>query len=616
MFDILNRGILLPFLCLLALPVMVSAAESNGLDRLLNASFDRLEAVQVDPFLLPAQQFPQDVLESVSDPMLLTPRAEAWQMLMTQRPASLLLELPTPEGNLTLQLTTAYSPLSVDFDPSFLENGLISTWEPGLYYKGVVEGRNGTLAALSFFDDRIVGLISEGGATWVVANLNGDFDRILLYRDSKLLIDNDQQCQLIEAPEEAVDHLAEQRSSSVCKEVSVQFDCDYEMYQDNGSSVSNTMSEVSAIFNVSQTIFLIDDIHVVIANINVFTSPDPYAAYLDASSILSVYRSNLNASGFIGDVAQLLSTRSDNLGGIGYLPSSGLCTSSFNYAFSNIWNSWSAFPLYSWTVDVITHEFGHVFSSRHTHWCGWSGGAIDNCYATEGSCAPGPPPTGGGGTIMSYCHLTSYGKDFTQSFGPQPGATVRNRINSASCLPDCPATGCQVPENASSTTTSNSVNVSWDAVASALGYQARGQLAGTGNFAYKTTASTGLTVGSLNPSTNYEWQVRAYCGPGDTSAWTVLQPFTTGTSREAYPHAMKLYPNPVDQSLQIHTDLAGSPLVVRVYDLTGRIILEELMQPDGSGRLQLSDLGSLEEGLYLIRLSGDKGVAEARFAKR
>ena len=49
---------------------------------------------------------------------------------------------------------------------------------------------------------------------------------------------------------------------------------------------------------------------------------------------------------------------------------------------------------------VITHETGHNLGSNHTQWCGWPGGAIDNCYDTEGNCEPGPAPVNGG-TMMS-----------------------------------------------------------------------------------------------------------------------------------------------------------------------------------------------------------------------
>jgi len=93
-------------------------------------------------------------------------------------------------------------------------------------------------------------------------------------------------------------------------------------------------------------------------------------------------------------------------------------------------------------VMVVTHEFGHLFGSRHTHACVWNGDntAIDGCAGyTEGSCSlPGNPPQGG--TIMSYCHQQSVGINFALGFGLQPGNVIRNSVINGNCL-DCCAAG-------------------------------------------------------------------------------------------------------------------------------------------------------------------------------
>ncbi|MFZ9661260.1 MAG: T9SS type A sorting domain-containing protein, partial [Chitinophagaceae bacterium] len=111
------------------------------------------------------------------------------------------------------------------------------------------------------------------------------------------------------------------------------------------------------------------------------------------------------------------------------------------------YDSYSQFPTYSWTVEVITHEMGHNLGSRHTHSCSWdvdgdgtASEMIDGCGPSagysEGSCTVAPLPSTGG-TIMSYCHLTSAGINFNNGFGPLPGAAIRSYTYNSSCLTAC-----------------------------------------------------------------------------------------------------------------------------------------------------------------------------------
>jgi hypothetical protein len=169
----------------------------------------------------------------------------------------------------------------------------------------------------------------------------------------------------------------------------------------------------------------------------IWTTADPYNGS-GSSSNLSSFQSNRSGS-FTGTIAQLVTFRS--LGGGVAAGFSGICNSnrSASMCTSGINTSYSTVPTYSWTVSVVTHEAGHLLGSRHTHACVWNGNntAIDSCSgATEGGC-PLPGNPSGGGTIMSYCHLTSVGINFNRGFGPQPATTIRNRVEGGSCLGTC-----------------------------------------------------------------------------------------------------------------------------------------------------------------------------------
>ena len=190
---------------------------------------------------------------------------------------------------------------------------------------------------------------------------------------------------------------------------------------------------------------------------------------------------------FNGDYAHFLTTRSLG-GGIAYIPSNP-CASSKQYktGVSAINNTYNDFPTYSWTVEVVTHELGHNLGSNHTQWCGWVGGPLDNCYATEGGCPQGPAPTNGG-TIMSYCHLTSYGINLSNGFGQQPGDKIRSVVSGAACFGNCKMTIAIVKSNASCGQSNGGATVTASN--------------GTGAITYTwSNAQTGATLSNVGPGT-------------------------------------------------------------------------------------------------------------------
>lgn len=131
------------------------------------------------------------------------------------------------------------------------------------------------------------------------------------------------------------------------------------------------------------------------------------------------------------------------LGGVA-ITINGLCSQD-NFSYSDVTTSFSTVPTYSWTIQVISHEFGHLLGSPHTHGCYWNDNdtAIDGCGQqagySEGDCPQAPIPSSAvKGTIMSYCHLTNAGISFSNGFGPQPAALILSTVNGSACLStDC-----------------------------------------------------------------------------------------------------------------------------------------------------------------------------------
>ncbi|GAB4042454.1 hypothetical protein GCM10028810_01430 [Spirosoma litoris] len=139
---------------------------------------------------------------------------------------------------------------------------------------------------------------------------------------------------------------------------------------------------------------------------------------------------------FPGNIAHLLTSRYfTDYGGVA-AGLDGLQNRDHAYSVSVSHNPSQAeqYPTYSREVKVITHELGHNFGSPHTHWCGWPGGAIDNCGTPEpylGNSCNGPDPVNGG-TIMSYCdHGGASSFSLGNGFGPYPGDKIRTKIAEA-----------------------------------------------------------------------------------------------------------------------------------------------------------------------------------------
>jgi hypothetical protein len=305
----------------------------------------------------------------------------------------------------------------------------------GKHYRGVVKGNQKSLVAISIFENEVMGFISEPGKSNLVIGLLKDNSSHVIYEDNDLRDNFGFDCATadtdIEYTLEELEGIDDSRALSDC--VRIYLEVDNDIYVDKGSSIPSVTTFITGLFNQVATMYANEQINVVLSPLVIWTQPSPYNS-TSSSGMLNAFLANTGA--FDGDLAQLLSYKAS--GGIAYVDQ--LCASNPDYSksFSSIYPTYENVPVYSWSVMVMTHEFGHLFGSSHTHACAWNGNntAIDGCYTTEGSC-PQPGIPSGGGTVMSYCHLTSAGINLNLGFGPQPGNLIRNRVTNASCTQPC-----------------------------------------------------------------------------------------------------------------------------------------------------------------------------------
>jgi Metallo-peptidase family M12/Repeat of unknown function (DUF5648) len=366
------------------------------------------------------------------------------QSLIESDLESITLPLPTENaGTVELELVKAeiYSP---DFTVVTSSGEEPVEYEKGVHYWGVVKGDPNSLAAISIFRNEVMGFYStEEGGNVVLGRLRGNNrrNRHVLYAERDLKSKRGSVCGTKDDEEILpVSTFQPQAVPVANKRLKIYVEADFDVYQSQGS-VANTVNFITGIFNQSAVLFSSEGIPIVLSQVFVWTSQSPYNSQT-SQQVLTQFQNTRTS--FNGDFGHLVSvTTNSNLGGIaaGF---NGFCNASYaqRECFSDVDTTYSAVPTYSWTVGVFTHEMGHLMGSRHTHACVWNGNgtAIDGCGPTanpiyaEGSCQTGPIP-GGGGTIMSYCHLLSgVGINFANGFGPQPGNVIRSQFSSAGCL--------------------------------------------------------------------------------------------------------------------------------------------------------------------------------------
>ncbi len=513
------QRIYLPFFFLIGMVFSALSQTQTPLDQLIGqekANGTRFERVRLF-------QTPEDIKQSgrygdiIREGFLLKPDVAAFQRLRSDKPRTIRMELPYGVSVLLVQM----DPISDDFLVTTEDDKPVN-YTPGVYYRGIIDGEEGSLAAISIFDNEVFALVNSRRTGTMVIGKLGDVrdNEHVCYFERDMLVSDNFECGTEEpdySPEELRllnEMAASVGSRDVNKCVRVYFECEYQLYVEKQSNTTTVTNFVTGLFNVVSTLYANESVTTIISQIFIWTSPDSYPT-TSTSAALSAFRAarpNVN-----GNLAHLLSRGAPTGGGVAYL--AGLCNG-WGYAYSYINSSYNNFPTYSWTIEVVTHEMGHNLNSPHTHNCSaWTGGAIDGCGPsagyTEGSCTPPPLPTGGG-TIMSYCHLVSgVGINFNLGFGPQPGNRIRAYINNAACLAPCSPVGCP-------TLTFNKTNVG--CFGGSTGSATVITADGTGPYTYLwSNGATSATINNLLAGA-YSVSVTASTGCQTTASVTITQP--------------------------------------------------------------------------------------------
>ncbi len=414
-------------------------------------------------------------------------------------------------------------------------------YEKGIYYRGMVKEDINSIVSFNFFKNECNGIISN--VEWsnlVVGKLqktNNTSDYII-YKDEDLKILNDSGCQTKDNVEPQESTTQKNIQSTRC--VTMYFEIDNNLYVSNGSNSTTTTNWMTSVYNNVQTLYNNDGITTSLRSMYIWTTPDPYQ---NTGTTSSAYLSKFHQVRpvFDGDVGQLVGIDPGGLGGVA-VSINGLCKTG-NYSYSDVNFSYSTVPTYSWTVQVITHEFGHLLGSPHTHSCIWNGNssAIDNCAAVgigasaEGySCytAPGIIPSAATkGTIMSYCHLVSgIGINFNNGFGPQPKTRILNAVNNGTCLStDCISTCInKITSSGVSNINSTSATLNWTETGGTISSEVSVFPLTSSSGTWETPTTNTFVKNGLTPNTYYKAVFRNTCSGGLIGATSTIIFVTNG----------------------------------------------------------------------------------------
>lgn len=473
-------------------------------------------------------------------------------------------------------------------------------------FRGILANEEKSLVSLTFFEDQVSGFISSPSlGNYNIEKLLND-KLIAIYPIDNISVTNDFKCGVVEEAVStkvpATDGVAD-RDPNKC--VNLYFETRFDIFQD-WKSISKVVEYVVVLYTQTESLFYNDGIRTKLSAITVWDVQDPYGIGFQNSNDL-LDRFNSIRTSFKGDLAQLLTYQTS--GGIAYID--GLCQS-YSHSVSGVSKNTAVFPNYSWNTIVISHEFGHLLGSQHTHGCYWgfSGkDVIDGCGQTADiiqyneNCGEagynyiGLLPPKGGGTIMSYCHVVSnVGISLNNGFGWQPGNVIRNNVYSSSCLRSC--NNC--PDNL---TITKRVNLGQQDFSKAGVLTAKNIVAGTAVY-------TGSNYVLLSPGFHARERAvfQAYvldCNSSSRSAIKEVASDDDLLNKHLVSKKLILHPNPTTGTFYVTYPFEeGYSYYIEVYDIKGRKVLTQKLTNDSNKVF----LNQSFKGVYSVRFYENEKV--------
>lgn len=198
----------------------------------------------------------------------------------------------------------------------------------------------------------------------------------------------------------------------VNKTVTGYWEVAFDLFQKYGSQTATHVQTIAALCRIA---YQNEGVDWRLTRVMIWDTPDPYASVSNAFTILTNFQT-ANYGKINEHTAMFHNNKS--FGGVAYV--AGIHTG-LGFGYTG-WSNWSIptssniLPRFNWIVECSTHEIGHNFSMKHTHWgchvneAGTVVGRLDQCWTCEQCQTPSHPnctnttARNDTGTWMSYCH--------------------------------------------------------------------------------------------------------------------------------------------------------------------------------------------------------------------
>lgn len=520
---------------ILLFSLSLTAEAQIGLKSLINkTSFDNAKSI-IPLSISNSEYSTSGVFSEGSSPIILELRQSELEKVNLSDKV-LKISLPLDKKNLIEVQVVEVNIFSPDFQ-TLNGTGEVTSHSTIRNFHGIISGDENSIVALSIFEEGFSGSIISGKGSYSISQIqNSSFYTIVESEDLINSIENF--CSTIYSEQSEISSPNTTSGVVGCKLVNVSLITDYQVYLNRSSNPTLVENYVVSLFNIVVAIYKNENIGLSLSSLQIYDYSDPFYNINEnnTSNILNHFINTLGTN-FNGNIAHLISFRSFN-GGIA-AGLNTLCNKNLSHSISfiNNFNSLSNTNIYN--VQVFSHELGHNLGSPHTHDCAWNGNntPIDNCGPNAGypgwlfnnfnlvssaNCnSTGSTPPFGGGTIMSYCHSTSIGRNVSNGFGPQPGNIMRQRVAECNQI----ATNYAVPSTPSEVIVGyNYVLLTWVHTVTSTNYTVRFRRKGASNWTLYSTDLNNLEVYNLDEGTEYEWQVGGDCSAG---VFTSIRSFTT-----------------------------------------------------------------------------------------